>query len=747
MSSRDPIPNLRQRLLRARIELALAGVERGLVGALWQWLALVVLVVITDVVWPISEPFRAVVAVLLLVGAVRVLLRCIPARAVRRASAEGLAREVEERCNLLHNPLIAAVQLQAASAATGPEDVSALLRGRLADRGEAAARASAESRLVNRAARRTSHLALGAAIAFIAVAAAMAPRQIDAVAMRLIDPFGDHPPYTPLTFAVTIEPAGGELVYGETAEVRVQIAGGNVPHADLVLRTPGRESTPIARIAMEREARSGTDPHSQLFRAVAPDVREAIELMIETPGGRSKWIEIVPRLEPRWAARTLRIRGPEYGPIDDERSLPLSDDPEPVRLLQGSRLRVEAVSTLPLRALVASGSGAADGAVGPDRLTGEWTWFARDAGARQINLMLVGETGVQSTPTRLRVEVVADAPPEVRINQPPSSAAALPEQKFTALFEAVDDVEVDDISCVVEVVRDGEVTQRQEQLLRREQQSPQRLVAALDVDLAEFALEPDDVVRLVASARDQRPESAGGAQMSEVAASEILVIDEQVYATLAGGAVGSADSEDRSEEKEEIEATSAGAGDLARNGSGEQSDRRESQSGSGAVSAEPGVELAGGGDSGEEVDGGSQGQTPSESARELASRDVGPPEDLGGSPGGAGSASVAASAPHDLLEQARRRSLIRRDGTPEPNSGRTDPNAPRESHPALSEFAAPPDRAASRITTRIEERGAEEANAPMAGIPVRYRDLAARYFERLAGLERDNAPEEDARDD
>ncbi len=729
MSARDPIPTTRQRLDGARRELALSAVARRAGAVLWQWLALAAAIVALDVLWPLPAAVRLAAAALLALGAGRLLWSCVPPRFVRAASHARLAREIERRCRLVHNPLINAVQLQTAPAHGAAPDVQALLLDRSAQRGEEAARATGESRLVDPRSRRRSRFLLLGALAFAAAAVLLAPRQIDAVALRLIDPWGEHPPYTPLTFEIATEPAAPDLIYGDSARITVAITGGAVPHADLVWRACGERRAVPQRQPMNLAAGRAPQQPPQ-YSTLLRDCREPIEFMIDTPRGRSGWQGLDPRLVPRWASRTLTITGPDDAAAPAPRRLPLAEAPDPVRVLEGSRLEVDATSTLPLRAMKVTA--APDAVVlSADSCEAAWSWRASPPGRREIDFTLIGPTGLASAPMRVEVEVVPDAPPVVKIERPPARAAALPDQQFTARVTASDDVSLADLTLTTQVERNGEVIEAHEQRLGpAEGQAVNRAGARVDVDLLAFDVQPGDIVRLQARASDRRGEDFGGAQAADSDPTDILIIDQATFDAMCqgeGNQAGEGEGQCEGDGQGQGQGQGAGQG----RGSGQDEGQGQGASGGDMPGAASGYSIGGqhgsGAEAGRAADAG------------AASPESSAAPGKGASPGEApfGRTPVESGAPpgsEQLLARARAesRSLIEPESESRAQQGESNPDAPRRHLDAPGDEGGAPPPAASRATQRFGTARAPEEAGPSQGVPARYRDLVARYFKRLA---------------
>jgi len=724
MSSRDPIPMTRQRLSGARLELALAQVVRRAATALWQWLAVAAIIIGIDVLWPLPVPARLLLGLVLLVGVVRLVWRCVPPRALRLASADRLAREIERRCDLRHNPLINAVQLQVAPVHGAAPDIKALLLDRSAQRGEAAARATEPARLVEPRARNRSRLALLGAIVFGLGAVLIAPRPIGAVTLRLIDPWGDHPPYTPLTFHIITEPTASQLVYGDSARVDVRIDGGSVPHADLVWRARDVRGAQPQRLPMKVAGASSGEGAAPHYSMVLRDCRESMQFMIDTPRGRSRWFDLDPRLEPRWVSRVLAITGPSYAAAQGERRVPLSDRVEPLRVLQGSRLVMHATSTLQLRTMTATIASDAV-TIAPDGLEAQWNWPAATPGRHEIDLALVGPSGLRSTPTHLEVEVVADSPPVVSIERPPPRAAALPDQQFTARLTAADDVSLADITLTTQIERGGEIIEEHEEHLGPASDAPvARAGAHIDVDLMAYDVQPGDIVRMQARAADRRGEEFGGPQITESNPADILIIDEQTYAAMCEDGRGGGGQRQPGQGEGECEGEGEGQGQGIGQGRGQ-----GQGSGQGTASVAGAGPASGFSMGGEGRAGGASGE---------GAEPAGSAPGSGESPGGSRETQAGAGPSSEQLlaqAQAESRSLIERQEPSQPIAGESDPDAPRRHLDALDESGASPLPAESRATQRATTGAATDPAGPQGAVPARYRDLVARYFKRLAEAE------------
>src|SRR5262249_31577511 len=124
---------------------------------------------------------------------------------------------------------------------------SAALVGKSVKEGEElAANLSSTDCVDFRRLRRPAALAAGMCL-FLLVSYLVAPQAFGMVVPRLLDPTGDHPPYTLLRFEVTVAP---DTIYcGRGATITVDLAGPQIPsQADIVLlRETGKQRTPMFR--------------------------------------------------------------------------------------------------------------------------------------------------------------------------------------------------------------------------------------------------------------------------------------------------------------------------------------------------------------------------------------------------------------------------------------------------------------------------------------------------------------------
>lgn len=253
-------------------------------------LAGVIVVVGLDAAWPMGAWARvgavAVVGALALHAIVRVWWRRVDEQAALRDAGGALER---------------------AGAAPAGSIVGALELGRREQGdplGEALAAKAAERAAgcigdadAARAAEEIPVRSAALAIALVALACALPLALVPNLAgrewARLSDPFGDDPAWTVLRFVVDAEPR--RVLVGDDVRIGARVTGGEVGEAALELEGG-------VRIRMERMEEG-------VFAVELRGVREDVRAQVVTARGRSAWVGVEVRREPRIVAASARVIG------------------------------------------------------------------------------------------------------------------------------------------------------------------------------------------------------------------------------------------------------------------------------------------------------------------------------------------------------------------------------------------------------------------------------------------------------
>jgi len=362
-----------------------------------------------------------------------------------------------------------------------------------------------------------------AAVMAFGVTLLIAPRLFATVIPRFLDPLGDHPPFTLLTFTPTVKP--DPLHRGKPALVTVEIAGPEqVEEAALVLRPAGQNKSPTERLPMFRQ--SETTFSSQVAR-----VDFDTEFHIETPRGRSGWFEIKVSQTPLIEDARATLTFPAYTAWKPrEQRL----DDRGVRGLHGTKCSVGVRSNLVLtggeiRVFRAEGGDAAAAVLpltpashDPQLVSGE---FVIETNGR-FEIVVRSESGHESDVLTGPIVALRDRPPQIAIITPAETLIAVEGWKIPVEIQASDDVGVERIRLFrgVNGWSPAAVT------LPHEMDQAGVALAKTEFDLGALGAKAGDVIEYYASA-DER--ASGRPQSSDTPTSTIQVISEAEYKDFA----------------------------------------------------------------------------------------------------------------------------------------------------------------------------------------------------------------------
>ena len=205
-----------------------------------------------------------------------------------------LARWAERRLEVRDNRLILAVEL-----AQTPHGGSDALCRMTVKQGVKSIEAAAPRALIDpnpnrRAARRLAAVALVSVCALV-----LLPRVGSAVVPRLVDPWGDHPPFTMVDFDVRVMPEA--VRRGAPVRIEATLSGFRVPDRASVVWGSG-ESTPMAPMGDGR------------FTLQIERVTSARTFHIATRRGRSRSHRIDVSNAPQWVSFEARLEPPTGSP-------------------------------------------------------------------------------------------------------------------------------------------------------------------------------------------------------------------------------------------------------------------------------------------------------------------------------------------------------------------------------------------------------------------------------------------------
>ncbi|WP_395745505.1 hypothetical protein [Prosthecobacter sp.] len=342
---------------------------------------------------------------------------------------------------------------------------------------------------------------------------------VKTIAARLLHPYADVPPYSPLRFEVT--PARPKVVYGSDAELEVRITGGTVPEG-VVLLTREDATAPVSTAGAF--AMGGGRFGQRLQRVTQP-----VQIAFAAGGARSPWLTVDVMRQPRVESVMLKVIPPAYSKRPArEFALGTAE----LVALAGSEIEARVTSNRPL-------SGGEVLLTPPRSLSRDKpeTVVARANGGREVTLRwkvkspclvrldLKDITGASSAaPVELEQKMLPDNPPVVSLESPAGVTLATPESEVPLKVEVEDDLGLARIDLVRKLTgfRDRG---------RRLTEDAEEQVYALDekLEMKKLGVEPGQTLELHAEAHDHNPSLMGIASSS---VGRIQIISTEDYAEL-----------------------------------------------------------------------------------------------------------------------------------------------------------------------------------------------------------------------
>lgn len=362
---------------------------------------------------------------------------------LRRYDAPRAARLVEDRLSRGDSLLVNAVEFGTDANAAG----SPILKSRVVRMADEFVRDMPASRIVSaRPAARAGAAAIAAVIAF-AVFGFIAPKLFGMVVPRFLDPTGDHPPYTLLSFKVTISPQ--PVYHSKAASIAADIRGADrVEEATLVfVDDHGQRDASLPEMAMFRA-------EDRRFVAEIGRAEKSRRFYVQTPRGRSETFDLEVTAVPFFEDARATLTPPTYtGWKPQEQKL----DQRGIRGLAGTFATITARSNLPLESgritiFPARAKGDADASQsGPMTIRLEPIQADARIVAGQFpiefngrfELSLKATSGGESPePISGPITALPDRVPQVSIVSPDEYLVAVEGWKVPVLIEAADDVRV-----------------------------------------------------------------------------------------------------------------------------------------------------------------------------------------------------------------------------------------------------------------------------------------------------------------
>jgi hypothetical protein len=444
-----------------------------------------------------------------------VLLAVIFARQVGRGFRSSAVRRLDE-ASLAHGQIVSAVDLAApASTAAAAAPVTAGLAQIAIARAERLAQtARPEQALPIAPLYRPLNILLPLTIVLVLIAIGW-PRLVRTQMLRFAEPFGDHPPYSPIVF--NVQPGNTQVAYGGSITIEAALEGGLVGEMEALVRSNDVDDTPSSepqRIPMFQD-RIGH------WQATIADVRWPMHYSLHARRARSESFAVSVLTVPQIQEVRFRITPPPYT------HRPAYEGPMPqggIAGLPGTHVQFWAKSNRPLvggafdvaairaesdpaSTQPAATTSGALAAVAPNanEATGSFTVSA----AGQLSLHVKDIDGQTSTDTfTAPIALLHDERPTVRLMEPRATSFATPDVTIEAVIAAEDDYGLSRLQLFHDV-NESAAASHEVALPRPE---PTRYPASVPLDLSKLKLKPGDLLRVYARAEDNDPAGAKGSE-------------------------------------------------------------------------------------------------------------------------------------------------------------------------------------------------------------------------------------------
>jgi len=482
----------------------------SLVRVLWVAVLGVLTLVYLDVLLILPAPARlgllAATLATLLVLAVATYWR-----QTRSISEDRLvARLVEQGSPDLHNDVINAIDFDEALAAqVGPELSRDLMDHEIhlaADRVAAIHRVDT----LRPPSLRGETWALAGLLVVAGTLALVFAAVFGAVLPRYLDPWGDHPPYSPTKFSV--EPANATVEYGENQIVHVATAGKRPSEMTLVLEGPdGKVAGSLPML----------DQGDGNYFQTIENLRFDMTYYAEIPRGRSNRYSLALSRTPRIDSVAATYTYPEYTHLPSKSRL-LAKSDAVLTGYEGTTVRLDLTSNRPLEG-------------GPLQLGGQTLAMTRGADentatvefpierSSTIMAKLVDVEGFESQDAfEGTIEVTPDKRPEIEVVSPGKHSFAIPDAKVPITIEARDDLGLRRISLVRSL---NALADDRKELYEG---SGREIFVSVNelLDMEDLGVRPGDAIEYYATATDTLPDTP---QSASTPAFQIAIISHEEY--------------------------------------------------------------------------------------------------------------------------------------------------------------------------------------------------------------------------
>jgi hypothetical protein len=348
-------------------------------------------------------------------------------------------------------------------------------------------------------------VAIGGVLVFVILIGLFIPRLLSCQWARFVDPFGDHPPYSSLTFLV--QPGDAQVDYGSALDVTAETSGAKTDQVDLVLAPEGQAEQVVPMFL-------GGDGK---WQATLVNVESPGNYFLRSGRARTERYSLGVITVPRLQKVTFKIALPAYT------NRPPYEGPLPqtgVSGLPGTQVTVTATSNRPLSGGQLTLSMAGEGSAGvPETIPMIASGDNEAQGAFEIHGSGKFELKVIDTDKQISTDSfagtitqTADEKPFVRIVEPYATSFATPDATINVRAIAEDDYGISKL----EIYRGLNDSRFRAVEIPVPMPAPTQFPGTTTLRLADYALSPGDVVKLFARTEDNDPAGPKGAESSMV---------------------------------------------------------------------------------------------------------------------------------------------------------------------------------------------------------------------------------------
>ena len=500
----------RLRLLRRRMLIigGMSGLCVAIAVCVTLWLALAWL----DLLWELSPDARIFSNIAAItVGAA--LLTIILVRWLRLSQHALLARQLD-RASSSGGQFIAGYELSAASAmGAQSSELSAGLAALAVNRAVAIANVVPPAQVVRGNALRAPVAALATLVLFLVGIGTLMPRLAETEWLRFIDPRGDHPPYSRVTFTVT--PGDAKVLYGSGLDVFVTTEGPPVEQVELILA--GAEDDRAEALGMFPQ-QDGT------WRAVLTNITVPGQYFVRAGRSRSARYALEVITVPMLGTVRFRVTPPAYTRhAAYEGALPQAG----LVGLPGTEVYVWAKSNRPLSGGILKITGGetpvavALAPQSPGELEVSGAFTLSTPGKFEVSVQDV--SGVSSKDTFSGgITLVPDQRPLVRVIEPAATSLATPEATLPVVLSGEDDYGISRL----QLFRSLNDSRALPMDFVVSQPAEPRFAPTQALPLSAYGLNAGDVIKLYARIEDNDP---AGAKGSESPVCEVRIISQDDF--------------------------------------------------------------------------------------------------------------------------------------------------------------------------------------------------------------------------